>query len=141
QFPRVPPKGKDWGAHLRLTAKEAVRATVDNAALILANHPAWVDAVRYDEFRNIIVATRPPMGSDELAQGFAAREWTDADDTRTAIWLSREFDASFVSKTVGEAINVVSRANGFHPVREYIDALQWDGVARLDTWLAVYAGV
>jgi predicted P-loop ATPase len=33
-----------------------------------------------------------------------------------------------------------ARANAFHPVCDYLDALRWDGVARLDQWLMTYAG-
>ena len=29
--------------------------------------------------------------------------------------------------------------NAFHPVREYLDALRWDGIKRIDTWLVDYA--
>ena len=29
----------------------------------------------------------------------------------------------------------------FHPVRDYLDGLQWDGQSRLDKWLAYYLGV
>src|SRR6185369_14361928 len=28
----------------------------------------------------------------------------------------------------------------FHPVREYLDGLAWDGTKRLDRWLAAYLG-
>ena len=31
--------------------------------------------------------------------------------------------------------------NGFHPVLNYLDGLEWDGVPRLDTWLVRYAGI
>jgi predicted P-loop ATPase len=30
--------------------------------------------------------------------------------------------------------------NKFHPVKQYLDNLKWDGVARLDEWLIKYAG-
>ena len=33
-----------------------------------------------------------------------------------------------------------ARLNGFHPVREYLDRLRWDGCERLDTWLVHYGG-
>ena len=33
-----------------------------------------------------------------------------------------------------------ARRNGFHPVKDYLDKLQWDGVPRIDKWLSTYAG-
>lgn len=40
-----------------------------------------------------------------------------------------------------DVIHDLANSNGFHPVREYLDSLEWDGVPRLDTWLTVYGGV
>ena len=33
-----------------------------------------------------------------------------------------------------------ARRNSFHPVRQYLDGLEWDGIERLDTWLHAYLG-
>ena len=40
-----------------------------------------------------------------------------------------------------EAVVITSYANRFHPVREYLKSLKWDGKPRLDTWLCDYASV
>lgn len=39
-----------------------------------------------------------------------------------------------------EAANYVCLENTFHPVRDYLAQMQWDGVKRLDTWLSRYLG-
>ena len=37
-------------------------------------------------------------------------------------------------------VQVLARRNGFHPVREYLDGLTWDGIERIDKWLVTYGG-
>ncbi len=39
-----------------------------------------------------------------------------------------------------EAAHTLSIENPFHPVREYLAKLNWDGVARIDEWLRRYLG-
>jgi predicted P-loop ATPase len=46
-----------------------------------------------------------------------------------------------VSKdTAHQAVDLVAWEHKFHPVREYLKKLEWDGVDRLDSWLARYLG-
>lgn len=44
-------------------------------------------------------------------------------------------------QNIEEAVTVVAHDNRFHPVREYLGALKWDGKPRLETWLHDYLGV
>ncbi len=37
-------------------------------------------------------------------------------------------------------IEDIARRNGSHPVRDYLDSLQWDGTPRVDCWLHTYGG-
>lgn len=39
-----------------------------------------------------------------------------------------------------EAVAVTAHSHRFHPVRDYLRGLKWDGRRRLDTWLIDYAG-
>jgi predicted P-loop ATPase len=37
-------------------------------------------------------------------------------------------------------VEVRGRECAFHPVRDYLQALQWDGKARVENWLPRYLG-
>jgi putative DNA primase/helicase len=45
------------------------------------------------------------------------------------------------SKVVFEAIATVAEETRFHPVRDYLDGIEWDGTSRLDDWLITYMKV
>ncbi len=44
-------------------------------------------------------------------------------------------------ETVVQAIEMRARERSFHPVRSYLEGLEWDGEARLGGWLNAYLGV
>ncbi|WP_052715051.1 virulence-associated E family protein [Paracoccus sp. 228] len=41
---------------------------------------------------------------------------------------------------VADAVSLIGKRNAYHPVRDYLTGLEWDGVERLDEWLINYAG-
>jgi predicted P-loop ATPase len=59
-----------------------------------------------------------------------------------ALWLTidREYHFRPSKEFFFDVVVDTARANAFHPVRDYLDGLYWDGVPRLDRWLVTYAG-
>jgi energy-coupling factor transporter ATP-binding protein EcfA2 len=51
-----------------------------------------------------------------------------------------EFDFDPHSRNVSDAIASLCLEHAFHPIREMLDRLTWDGVSRIDRWLARYLG-
>jgi len=41
---------------------------------------------------------------------------------------------------VKDAVFLLANRDKFNPVRDYLDALEWDGMPRIDTWLTTYSG-
>jgi predicted P-loop ATPase len=39
-----------------------------------------------------------------------------------------------------QAVDILAHENSYHPVRDYLDALQWDGWPRVERWLISYLG-
>jgi len=57
---------------------------------------------------------------------------------REMIYERFGFDPS--TQTVQTAVQTLANHYRFHPVRDYLDGLKWDGVPRIDTWLTTYGG-
>jgi len=53
---------------------------------------------------------------------------------------SKEGGIYVTSTTAAEAVQTVAHESPFHPVREYLEGLIWDGVPRIDNWLSTYLG-
>jgi energy-coupling factor transporter ATP-binding protein EcfA2 len=51
-----------------------------------------------------------------------------------------EFGFDPRSDHVRDALTLLCLENAFHPIRDMLDALLWDGVPRLDRWLITYLG-
>jgi hypothetical protein len=58
---------------------------------------------------------------------------------REMIYERFKFDPT--TDTVHTAVQTLANHHRFHPVRDYLDSLVWDGQPRLDSWLTNYAGV
>jgi hypothetical protein len=57
---------------------------------------------------------------------------------REMIYERFGFDPS--TQTVHTAVMTLANHHRFHPVRDYLDGLNWDGVSRIDSWLIDYGG-
>lgn len=106
--------------------------TLKNVILILSNE-AGATVFKRDEFANAeIYGLDAPWGSKRGA------EVNDLDQIRIKTWLAAQYRFEPSKDRIEEAISRIADLNRFHPVREYLDALDWDGKPRLDTWLKRY---
>lgn len=113
-----------------------IKSCLSNIYQVLAFHPAWKGVIAFDEMALCTVKRKPPP----YAEGRAG-EWDAQDDTRTAMWLSRNFGFTPASVMVLEVVETLAKANAWHPVREWLRSLKWDGTKRLNGWLNKYLGV
>ena len=123
-----------WEAALLRNDKGRLLANRDNVFLILSSHPDWRGALGFDEFAGRTVA----VGSNPAG---ICGEVEDIDDLRIGHWLATEFGLPINNAThIAHGVQMAADLNRFHPVRDYLDRLRWDGVSRLAGWLSRYAG-
>ena len=120
-----------WEQTLDVTEKGAIRPHMSNIAKILRHHEKWSGVLGYCAFSyRVMWRKKPPMmQADE-------EELVDADIARLRDWLHTEIGMHPPSKTeIQDAIIIVSHENRFHPVRDWLESLRWDGERRIKDWI------
>ncbi|MFA5706674.1 MAG: virulence-associated E family protein, partial [Candidatus Neomarinimicrobiota bacterium] len=131
----------DWADRLHRTPKGGVRKSLANVLLILRHHPQWQGVIARDVFGGEITTRRlPPTRSTDAPEQRDCQLWTDGDTIRTAAWIADRYSIDVAPQMVEQAVLSVADSQSYHPVREYLQALQWDGQRRLHRWLPDYCG-
>ena len=65
----------------------------------------------------------------------------DTDALSFKYHVARQHKVELPTAIVHEAVALVASRNLYHPVKEYLESLTWDGVSRIDTWLSTYCQV
>ncbi len=130
------PEGdRDWRARLITDKKGFPKACLANAITALTFAPEWAGVLAYDEFSFNVVSISPlPWKALD-----GVMEWGAQDDRLLTDWLQHQ-GILLGLEIVGQAVETVARKQARHPLREYLDALTWDGVERLNYWLQFYLG-
>jgi len=110
---------------------------VANALTALRRDPAVKDAFAFDEMQRTPMLMHP-IG-EPLAR-FELRPITDDDVTSLTEWLQNAGLKRIARETVRDAATLRARENSFHPIREYLHTLKWDGRPRLNFWLSNLLG-
>jgi len=131
QYPpeQAAPPDDSWQQLVLRTKDGVVKACSGNVELILRNDERWKNALGYCDFSYRVIKHHAPMPDMQ------AGEWEDADTARVIIWLAHNFRLTVSKNHVQEALIVVAQKARFHPVRDYLSGLVWDGRSRLNDWL------
>jgi predicted P-loop ATPase len=128
-------RAADWRTRA-IDSRGFVAGNVTNVLLALREDSCLRDMLGYDEMLCMPVLRKPVVANP----GFAPRPLMDADTILLTEYLQKNGMNTVGVGVVQQAIEARIRECGFHPVRDYLNSLQWDGVERLGTWLPVYLG-
>ena len=137
----------DWEAQLTIEKSGRFSKNLHNLSLILAYDDEWGHNIRYNEFGNFHVLTKP-VGhrSKKDFTSETARVngsiFADRDVPQVQLMLERKWSLDSVSREmVFAAVEITGTKNRFHPVLQYLSRLpKWDGVSRAETLLIDYLG-
>jgi hypothetical protein len=116
-----------------------------NVATVIRSHPEWRGTVAWDERAGAIrFAGEPPFAVDERRRTIdgsdrAGSAWIDSDESRVAAWCARSAGLLVGDSVARAGVRLAAESCGYDPMRDYFEALVWDRVPRLTTWLETYA--
>lgn len=107
---------------------------ITNAILLLQHTKALKGCVALNEFTQDIMQVRdlPGMPVRNKVNGDL---WEDKHDSWAVAYIHRKHGIELPGARMAHAINNVAGSNRFHPVRDYLSSLEWDGKKRLDSLL------
>lgn len=69
------------------------------------------------------------------------KAWRQVDSSLMSVWLSQHTPIiNPEEKQIERAVLALAYNDQYHPVKQYLRSITWDGTPRLDTWLTTYAG-
>ena len=123
----------EWKGDLEYSKSGKLQCTIGNLILILENDPALRGHIVHDLF----------AGYDGVVGGLPwnkkATQWTDSDDANLRVWLEKNYGLTGKEK-IADALTAVLTRHSYHPIRDYLNGLTWDGTPRLERLIIDYIG-
>lgn len=152
----------DWKSLLAFNEKGAIKNDLHNAALIISHDPRIADIPQLNEFTNEVVQRKQPGRKSQRRNAakptiqLTGEMWNVSDTRNGDLWSDdRDFairriieapksqggyDLKISDRDLKAAITLAADRNRFHPIKEYLNSLIWDGQTRAETLFIDYMG-
>ena len=119
---------------LDLTDNGAIKNSIRNCLTVFQNDPYLQDAIRFNILTERIDIVKPLWWSKQTAT------LNDTDLNYLMLYLEDKYGLTS-EKKIQKAISIVADCNKYHPIRDYLNSLEWDGTERIRYALPRFLGV
>ena len=125
---------EDWMSKLHIHPKTGQTLNDVHNLRLLRKHDPVLSGLAYNKM-NLATITRRDFPWRKVTPG-KDDQLTNADRVEISDHIHDTYNLRQTSKDrVNDVIEVSAQDHTFHPVEEYLEGLQWDGVSRIETWL------
>lgn len=125
----------EWRSRLKVDSQGKPIKCMVNLQLVLENDPRLKGKLRLNLFSGRIDIT----GDMPWKRPGTSKTFNDDDAAQLRIWLEPLL-GKVTKNDLLDAVSACAGDQAYHPVRDYLSALSWDGVPRLDTLFIDYLG-
>jgi len=131
-----------WYKRLEINNRNQIEASLLNTRLIFENDPLLVSTVKYNRFSQDVVQVANLPEYPLNRHGFKVQEklWGDIQEIKIRYYLEANYKMQVSDKQVEDTVKLVADIQGFHPVLDYLQELEWDGVKRVESMCKTYLG-
>lgn len=123
----------DVRALLEVSEKGGVKQSLQNCVTVLESDPVLAHAIQRNELTDKTELTHPVPWKRR------GRALTDTDVHQICLYLEKNYDLRR-EKQIRSALDIVSSEQSFHPIRDVLNNLHWDGVPRIRHLFPRYLG-
>jgi putative DNA primase/helicase len=125
----------EWLTELTRDQRGNIVSSAPNVILILENDPALKDRIAMNDFvHRVVIKDGLPWRSVERGE-----YWGDSDDASLRNYLYSIYGIKGAG-IISDAWSEVAVKYAFHPIKEYLNSLAWDGKERIETIMIDYLG-
>lgn len=127
----------DWLENLSVDSKGRIKSTIDNIVLVFENDYRVKNKICINELEHteVAVGRLPWRKKDDTSHRL-----TNVDKSSIRHFLEKNYNI-VGEKKIRDAIAKIAYDNSFHPIKDYLNSLSWDGINRIDTLFIDYLGV
>ena len=117
----------DW--HERLAhnlTNNSLKNNISNICLILEHDEEYKGKIEFNELTQMC--------------SFDRNYWTDFIDSHLKLFLEQKYDIVTSIENISHACNVIADEHRYHPIKEYLQSVQWDGKSRIASVFSDFLG-
>lgn len=154
-------KKLDWISLLDVNEEGAIKPTLHNVELIVRNDPRLIGIPMWNEFKVEVVQRNPPGAKSghrknpaKPTRQLSGKAWVVRDPVNGDKWSDTRdhavrsvleapktqggYGIKISDRDLQAAIDLAAKDNSFHPVKEYLERLTWDGKPRVENLFVDY---
>ncbi len=119
---------------LEKTSNGRIRQSIGNAVMVLRRDPSLKGAIRFNE-----LTAQRDIVRDLGWSRMDGLHISDVDESNIQLYLEQTYGLTY-DRAIDKAMRIVANENRYHPIRDYLNSLVWDGISRIGEALPKYLG-
>ena len=116
----------EWYNLLRISQKGNIISSLHNIKTILQNDDTYKGKIEYNELTNM--------------RTFNRTDWEDVHESMIKLYLEEQYNLVVSVENINHVCNIIEYNNRYHPIREHLSQLEWDGIPRVNTVFSDFLG-